>query len=106
MYEVAKHKKMHIAHAYMPATNCLCCMWDYHTKQRAIVHFKATKHMFPLAEAQALAMARKPPRDQSLHAGKHKHASVSMDPKGGPLPKLHSLRGVRGHGQTSQSKTR
>ena len=29
MHEVAKHKIMHIAHAYMPATSCQCCMWEY-----------------------------------------------------------------------------
>ena len=34
MHEVTKHQLMHVAHAYMPATNCLCFMWEYHTKDK------------------------------------------------------------------------
>ena len=40
MHEVTKHKLMHVAHAYMPATNCLCCMWEFHTKEKAIRQYK------------------------------------------------------------------
>ena len=35
MHEVTKHKAMHVSHAYMPATNCPCCMWEYHIKQKS-----------------------------------------------------------------------
>ena len=45
MHEVAKHRSMRIAHAYMPATNC---QWEYHIKQRVIAHFKTTKRCLPL----------------------------------------------------------
>ena len=55
MHEVAKHKIMHIAHAYMPATNCPCCMWEYHTKQRAIFHCLDNKKCFPLLRFYAPA---------------------------------------------------
>ena len=34
MYEVAKHQSIHVAHGYMPTTNCTCCMEEYHTKEK------------------------------------------------------------------------
>ena len=48
MHEVAKHKIMHIAHAFMPATNCPCCMREFHTKRRANFHLKTIKTCLPL----------------------------------------------------------
>ena len=53
MHEVAKHKIMHIAHAYMPATNCPCCIWEYNTKQRANSHLNTTKTCLPLVRFYA-----------------------------------------------------
>ena len=47
MHEVTIHKAMHIAHAFLPATNYQCCMWEYHTKEKAIRHFKITKICLP-----------------------------------------------------------
>ena len=34
MHEVAIHKAKHLAHAFLPGTNCPCCMCEYHTKDR------------------------------------------------------------------------
>ena len=28
---------------FLPGTNCLCCMCEYHTKDKAIRHLKTTK---------------------------------------------------------------
>ena len=42
MHEVAIHKAKHLAHAFLPGTNCPCCMCEYHTKDRAIMHLKIT----------------------------------------------------------------
>ena len=36
-----------LVHAYMPATNSLCCMWEYHTKEETIRHLKTTKKYLP-----------------------------------------------------------
>ena len=47
MHEVTIHKAKHIAHAFLPATNCQCCMWEYHTKEKAIRHLKTTKTCLP-----------------------------------------------------------
>ena len=47
MHEVTIHKAKHIAHASLPATNCQCCMWEYHTKEKAIRHLKNTKTCLP-----------------------------------------------------------
>ena len=47
MHEVAVHKAMHIAHVDLPATICQCCMWEYHTKEKAIRHLKTTKTCLP-----------------------------------------------------------
>ena len=38
MHEDTKHQSMHVAHADMPATNCLGCMWEDNTKEKAIRH--------------------------------------------------------------------
>ena len=47
MHDVTIHQAMHIAHGYLPATNCQCCMWEYHTKEKAIRHFKITSICLP-----------------------------------------------------------
>ena len=47
MHEVAIHKAIHIAHAYLPATNCQRSMWEYRTKEKAIRHFKTTNICLP-----------------------------------------------------------
>ena len=43
MHETSVHKLKHIAHAFLPGTNCPRCMCEYHTKDKAIRHFKTTK---------------------------------------------------------------
>ena len=47
MHEVTKHKAMHVAHAYMPATNCLCCMWENLTKEKTIRHLNTNEKCLP-----------------------------------------------------------
>ena len=47
MHEVATHHVMHVAHAYMPATSCMCCMWEYHTKDKAIRHLQTIQTCLP-----------------------------------------------------------
>ena len=43
MHETVVHKLKHIAHDYLPATNCPMCMREYHTKDKAIRHLKTTQ---------------------------------------------------------------
>ena len=43
MHETSVHKFKHIAHAFLPGTNCPFCMCEYHTKDKAIRHLKTTK---------------------------------------------------------------
>ena len=35
MHETVMHKLKHIAHAYLPGTNCQYCLREYHTKDKA-----------------------------------------------------------------------
>ena len=44
MHETVIHKLKHIAHAYLPGTNCQYCLREYRTKDKAIRHFKTTKN--------------------------------------------------------------
>ena len=55
IHEVAKHGIMNLARAFMPATSCQCCMWEYHTKQRAIAHLKTINRCLPLLRCYAPA---------------------------------------------------
>ena len=43
MHEASVHKLYHIAHAYLPGTNCPYCMREYNTKDKAFRHLKTTK---------------------------------------------------------------
>ena len=43
MHEVAIHKIKHLAHAFLPGTNCPCCMCEYHIKDRVSRYLKITK---------------------------------------------------------------
>ena len=47
MHEVTKHKAMHVSHAYMPATNCPCCMWEYHINEKTIRHLNTIQKCIP-----------------------------------------------------------
>ena len=44
MHEVIKFQLMHVFHAYMPATNWLCCMWEYNTKEKLLDIQNIFKH--------------------------------------------------------------